>query len=137
MESKITIDYSSTVLLVIKPPSRVVSSHRVKDKSEHQKILKLAFEKQHLVYSASVEHRDGKYYAIQPWVVDWDSVNALYETNGSSKVKEDSKPAKNVLFCPYCDHKINSKPGRTLHVKSKHQEKLEEYRTWLKSHGKD
>jgi len=149
------IDYSSIALLIVKPPSRVVSTHRVRNRKEHKEILDKAFEKQCFVYFATVEHRDGKYYAIQPWVIDWDSVDALYNEDGTPKVEFTDKPEpvkkkltkadrdkkvteanKPSLFCPYCDHSINSTPGRTLHVKSKHPEKLEEYQEWLKSLGK-
>jgi hypothetical protein len=155
------VDYSGIAFLIVKPPSRVVSTHRVRNKTEHKQLLEKAFKKQCFLYMASVEHRDGKYYAVQPWVIDWDSVNALYETDGTPKVEfkdkpkpvkkklskkerdagvaaanKPSKPEKTGLYCPYCDHKINSTPGRTLHVKSKHPDKLEEYQKWLKSHGK-
>ena len=57
----------------------------------------------------------------------------LTKKEREERVEEANKPA---LFCPYCDHPINSTPGRTLHVKSKHPDKLEEYQEWLKSLGK-
>jgi|2_EtaG_2_1085320.scaffolds.fasta_scaffold00215_38 hypothetical protein len=138
------IDYASIALLLVKPPSRVLSSHRIKNKAEHTKLLEIAFKKQCLIYFASVAHRDGKYYAAQPWILDLDSINALCEIDDTPKVEikkeERGKKAEDIapltLYCPYCDHPINSTPGRTLHIKSRHPDKLEDYKKWLKSHGK-
>lgn len=41
------------------------------------------------------------------------------------------KPENNVLSCPYCDKTVTSTPGRTLHVKNKHPDKFDEYRSSL------
>lgn len=144
------IDYDTVVFAIMKPRSRVVSTHRARNKKDHRKILDLAFKKQCFVYTAGVKKRNGKYYASLPWLIDWDSVDALYdELTGKPKVEFKNDDIKSVkkkkakerekptIFCPFCDHKISSTPGRTLHVKSKHPKKLEEYQEWLKSLGKN
>jgi hypothetical protein len=134
-------------------PSRgdVVSIHRAKDRAEHQQILNKAFRKRCVVYYARVEEVEGKHYAIHPWVADLESFDALYKPDGTPKVKMEKRKCvrkkinktevreprqANGLFCPFCSHRINSTPGRTLHVKSKHPEKLGEYQEWLGSLGK-
>lgn len=138
------VDYDNVAFLMINPkaPSKVISTHQVRNRGDHQKLLQTAFKKRCVLYYASVEKKDGKHYAVEPWLVDFDSVDALYDEKGKPKVKlgsKSSKPektGKGGLFCPYCDHTINSTPGRTLHVKSKHPDKIEEYQEWLKLHGK-
>jgi len=144
------IDYSRTVLLIVPRYSkRVLSHHRVKNRKGHQEVLAKAFKKHCYVYLSDVKKdSEGNHQSSYPWAIDWESVDALYDENGKPRVQfKDAPPLpkreiprqnpEEVLCCPYCTHPINSTPGRTLHVKSKHPEKYEEYKVWLASLGKN
>lgn len=155
--------YDSVAFLLVKPPGRVVSNHQIKDRKGHIELLEKAKAKKLLIYYADVKKIDGKYHAVQPWIVDFESVDNLHgpvENLGKpatkpkpvvAKPKGDRKPNHNQIFtssdkddedvvdqldhieetdeirCPFCDKKMNSTPGRTLHVKSKHPDKYDEY----------
>lgn len=121
--------YDQVAFLLVKPPSRVISSHQIKNRKEHVDLLEKAKQKKYVVYYADVKKRDGKYFAVQPWIVDFESVDNLY-----GPVEDLGKPAPteevedtNEIRCPFCNKKMSSTPGRTLHVKSKHPDKYDEY----------
>lgn len=157
------LPYDQIAFLLVKPPSRVISSHQIKNRKEHSELLKKAKEKKYVVYYADVKQRDGKFFAVQPWIVDFESVDNLYgpveeldrpKKPESKPKKEKLKPKKEKLKlkddddedvithlkktrevedtdeirCPFCNKKMSSTPGRTLHVKSKHPDKLTEYK---------
>jgi hypothetical protein len=151
--------YDSVAFLLVKPPSRVVSSHQIKSRKEHADLIEKAKQKKYIVYYADVKKVDGKYMAVQPWVVDFESVDNLYgpvenlgkptakpakpkkerTPNHSQIFTSDEKDEEDIvdrleemedtegIFCPFCEKKMNSTPGRTLHVKSKHPDRYEEY----------
>ena len=48
-------------------------------------------------------------------------------------IKDDIINSSTSLFCPFCNKRLNSTPGRTNHVKSKHPEKLQEYMESLRA----
>jgi len=126
------MDYKKVAFVLVKPPSRVISSHLVKNKKEYDELLKKAKDKSYYLYYAEVMRKDGKYVAKQPWVLDPESFCII-----KPETKPEIKPeTKSELYCPYCDATINSTPGRTLHVKSKHPKKMEDYKQWVKSLGK-
>lgn len=154
-----SIDYRNMVLLILRhhpSPSRgsLVSMHRVRDRKGHQKILSKAFKKRCVVYYARVleDEESGKQVVSYPWVADLESFDALFEMDGTPKVSMPErrkvlkkkpitdKPSETIdkdgIYCPFCTHSVSSTPGRTLHVKSKHPERLEEYKKWLESLGK-
>lgn len=131
------LPYDQIAFLLVKPPSRVISSHQIKNRKQHSELIAKAKEKKYVVYYADVKKRDGKLHAVQPWIVDFESVDNLYapvEEPTKAKAKPKTKPdAKEVedsdeIRCPFCNKKMNSTPGRTLHVKSKHPDKLAEYK---------
>lgn len=143
--------YNSVAFILVKPPSKVLGHFQIKNKKEHKELLEKAKQKQALVYYADVIIRDGKYFASHPWVVDFDSVDQMYgpveEYKPESNIKDEKPTAyqeaedtveeqveeapttvvDDQLSCPFCGKKMNSTPGRTLHVKSKHPDKYEEY----------
>jgi hypothetical protein len=122
--------YDQVAFLLVKPPSRVISSHQIKNRKEHAALLEKAKEKKYVVYYADVKKQDGKFFAVQPWIVDFESVDNLYgpvEELGKEKPDTGEVEDKDEIRCPFCKKKMSSTPGRTLHVKSKHPDKYEEY----------
>jgi len=123
------ITYKRTAFVLVKAPSKIISSHLPKSKKEHQSLLRKAKENGYYLYYAPAEARDGKYLIKEPWVLDWDSVPEIVE-------KEPELEPINELECPFCGKELRSTPGRTLHVKGHHPDRLEEYQAWLISLGK-
>lgn len=55
----------------------------------------------------------------------------------SEKVAPSKKAAtSDGVSCPFCDKPMSSASGRTLHVKSSHPDRIQEYNKWLQSPGK-
>jgi len=149
--------YDSVAFLLVKAPSKVVSTHQIRDRKCHMELLEIAKSKKLMVYFTDVKKVGGKWYTTLPWIVDFESVDNLfgpvenfnneYKPKPKSKLKKvDSKDdweedivdiietVKEIelegikgLSCPFCDKIMNSTPGRTLHVKSKHPDKYDEY----------
>lgn len=196
------MDYKTTVYIIVKPPAKIISAHKVANKSEYDEILQKARQNGNCLYYAEAQMRDGKQYAKQPWILDPNSVTKPPEvlkketvviedkiiedkTEGPTKAPESLrdesqlvcdcgkvcssksgfvlhqkicpyskmlakqlepeaeqkadvlKPGSTELSCPFCGKKVSSTPGRTLHVKNAHNDKLDEYYKWLKQHGKN
>ena len=128
---KIKINFNRTAFILVKPPSRIVSHHKIKTYAEHDDLIVKAVESGYCLYSAHMVKKNGKYIATQPWQLDLDTI--------PQNIKEEpvpEPPKSDQLCCPFCDKPMNSTSGRTLHVKSNHSERLEEYQKWLKSLGK-
>jgi len=202
------MDYKTIVYIIVKPPSKIISAHKVGNKSEYDEILQKAKQGGNCLYYAETQTKNGKQYAKQPWTLDPSSVikppevlkkevieNKITEepaktsttpsttpTSTPTSVSESLhelvcdcgkkcssksgfvlhqkicpyskmlakqlepeaerkadvlKPESAELSCPFCGKKISSTPGRTLHVKNAHNDKLDEYYKWLKQHGKN
>lgn len=129
------IAYSKVAFLMIEPPSRVISTHQVKNRKDHKELIAKAKEKGLYLYYADVKCRDGKHYAVQPWIVDWETVPkhpaeiAKREAQQQEAAKQEKEDAveNDSLVCPYCSKQMSSTSGLTLHVKSKHPEKFDKY----------
>lgn len=129
--------YGKVAFLLVKPPRHVVSTHQIRNRGEHAKLLEKAKAKSYFVYHADVEKQeDGKFHAIPPWIIDWESVDNIYgppENLGKAKSRPktvtdvEEVEYKTELSCPFCGKKVNSTPGRTLHVKTKHPDRYDEY----------
>lgn len=133
--------YEELAFLLKKPmTNNVVSVHQVANRKQHVELLELAKKKKCYIYYADIEGRNNKWYAIEPHVLDWESVDNLHNINNENTVKEnivkeniideniiDENIVKENNDCPYCGKKISSTPGRTLHVKSKHFDQYQEY----------
>lgn len=125
------IDFKHTAFILVKPPSRIVSQHRLKNNSEYQELLNKAIEAGHCLYFAPMEKRQGRLVAIQPWELNPDTIPR------PTQAEPVPEPVPtDQLCCPFCNKPMSSTSGRTLHVKSTHADKLEEYQKWLKSLGK-
>lgn len=117
-----SFDYSKIAFLEKTPSGMLVRLHRIKDRPEHTNLLGEVRKNNNYLWYADVKLIDGKHYAMEPHVVDWDSVPDQVES-------KTSKPTKGHigLRCPFCNHSVSSTPGRTLHVKHKHPELLADY----------
>lgn len=103
---------------------RVVSACMVKDRAAHLKLLAKARSKNlHLFFGNAIEC-EGKMIQRGPLALDWDCLGVEEELPNKS-----STPTG--LHCPYCGKQVSSTPGRTLHVKNKHPEKLDVYMSSL------
>jgi hypothetical protein len=130
--SRYKFPYDEIAFLLKKPfHSIVISKHRIKNRAQHVELLKKAKKKKCYIYFANVENKDGKWMAVEPHTIDWESVDNIHgsiDGIGKDNIISDSVIDNvNGLVCPYCDKAMSSTPGRTLHVKSKHADKYEEY----------
>ena len=130
---KTKINFNRTAFILVKPPSRIVSHHKIKTYAEHEELVAKAVDSGYCLYSAPMTKKNGKYIATQPWLLD---VTTIPQNLHVEEEQIPDKPKSDQLCCPFCDKPMNSTSGRTLHVKSNHGERLEEYKKWLKSLGK-
>lgn len=131
------MDFKNKAFILVRAPARVIKTRTLTNKSEHAALLQEAQEKGYLLYWAEIEKRDGKFYAKQPWRLDESSVPKRVSI-APSRIKVDPEEPEPVeekvesepegLTCPYCGEAMKSTSGRTLHVKSKHPEKYDEYK---------
>jgi len=126
------MDYKTTVFIIVKPPSKIVSAHRVSNRSEHDDLLTKARQNSNCLYYASAVTKNGRQYAKQPWVLDLDSVvnppdvqkkepvasSEPKTTESVVHVSEQLKQAQGEFFCKTCGKKCSSKSGLTLHYKA-------------------
>ena len=149
------INYEKSIFVLIKPPSKVISKHECKNLKEHNELREKADEQNLVIYYTEIIIDDGKRVAKQPWILDEKTLKPMTPIVEKDKPEKIQKPEKesglqksepqksepiynfDPLKCPYCKQKFTSTPGRTLHVKSKHPEKLEEYHQWVKKIGKN
>jgi len=127
------IDFKATAFILVKPPSRIISQHKLKNVAEYQDLLDKAIASNYCLYSAPIVKRNGTYIAIQPWQLHMDTIPRL-DVSEEEPITVSAEPDQ--LCCPFCDKPVASTPGRTLHVKSNHADRFEEYQQWLKSLGK-
>ncbi len=135
--TKVGPDYERLAFLEIPPyDSRPVAQHRCANRAEHIALLAQVKARKNYLYFATVVRTGKTAVAVQPFLVDWDSIpDHPHEVRKqveakSPKVKDPLKWDRG-LSCPFCDQKINSTPGRTLHVKHQHPDRLEEYKELL------
>lgn len=137
-----TIEYEKLAFVLIKPPSKVVSTHRVKNRKEHISLIEAAKNQTLLLYYAHVKKKGNKFYVNEPLIVDDESaknyLGSLVDVANDVEVEVKHKPALSdsiidgqSLVCPFCHKKMTSTPGRTLHIKHKHPERYEEYKDML------
>lgn len=134
-------NYADIVFMMIEPPARIISVHKIEDDKGYKDLLSLAKLKRLLIYNAKVVIKDGKTYASQPWIVDDNTIanvtNRPKEVSTKesppeirSAVAEDrlevSPPTTDTHVCGVCGKKMSSASGLTLHMKSRHtdQDKL-------------
>ncbi len=123
-------DYNKIALIEETPGSRRrIDIHRVKDRIEHNKLIVEVKKRHNYLWYAKVEKREDDYIAVPPFLIDWDTVpDKPYDSKPEAPPPPpDPKKWSGGLSCPFCRKIVTSTPGRTLHVKSEHPEKLQEY----------
>lgn len=130
------IVYSKVVFVMVEPPSRVISTHKANDRKEHDDLISKAKQKGLYLYRADVIHRDGKQYAAQPWLIDRDTIVQKPIPRSVPKPESDvpaqkdqpvqDQPEPSEFVCKYCSKSMSSSSGLTLHIKSRHPEKLDQ-----------
>jgi hypothetical protein len=126
LEGKKRFPYDQIAFILVRPPSKIISSHQIKSRKEHAELLEKAKEKKCIIYYADIKKQDGKYFAVQPWVIDSESLDNLCAPVENVAQIEESDNGSDIR-CPFCNKKMSSTPGRTLHVKSKHPDRYKEY----------
>jgi hypothetical protein len=146
--------YDQVAFLLVERPNTVIATRRIRNKTEHTNLLAEAKRKKLIIWRADVKEVDGKFSAVLPWIVDWESVDNLYENKPvpSKPIPTKSTATRTLattpmrpmstlepieprelniepkgISCPFCGKSCTSTPGRTLHVKGKHPERFEEY----------
>jgi hypothetical protein len=136
------IDYNNTAFVLIKPPTRIISTHKIKNKQQHIELIETARSKSCLLYYSGIVNRDGKNYATDPLILDENTIITMVDQQlepviitvedkpGDFKAPKAISPAVETddLRCPFCNKKMSSTPGRTLHVKHKHPELFDQYK---------
>lgn len=142
-EKKQKFPYDSVMFLLVDKKRRIISTHNIKNRKEHLDLIKRAIDKGYILYHADVQKIGDKWYTCPQWIVDWESITeTIDETHDKPEPKcepdtENEQGVENEpkhetklpieISCPFCDKKMTSTPGRTLHVKSAHPEKYQEY----------
>ena len=88
--------------IIVKPPAKIISKHKVKSKKQYAELLNEAIDAQCLLYYTNVTIIDGKPVPKLPWILDEKSIK------------------DNGIVCEICGKRFSSKSGKTLHIKSRH-----------------
>lgn len=110
--------------------THMLTSHIVASKAEHTQLVEQARKSgMHLYFGTVGPGRKLTY----PLILDWDSVRDIVpeKVDKPDRPAKPEKPRLEGNDCPFCHKSISSTPGRTLHVKSAHPERLEEYKELL------
>lgn len=121
------IDYNKTAFILMDTDGKQHGPYRLRNKQDHDKLVVKARSKQQHVYYGTVTFNEvTRQHQLQtPLIVDFDSV---HDKVGGKWSAEDKVSKAEHLTCPYCDKEFSSKPGQTLHVKSAHSDKFEEFK---------
>lgn len=137
-----SLNYDELAFILIRPPATVVSSHRIKNRQQHTSLLETAKNNNLLLYYSHATKKDSKYIVDEPLIIDEESAKNFKKTKSSkdevekqvtktqTPISKEQQPDID-LRCPFCNKKMTSTPGRTLHVKHKHPEKYKEYKDGL------
>jgi hypothetical protein len=126
------MDYDTVAFFEREPYSTtIVKVHRVKSKSEHSELVEEVKKRKHYLWYGRVV-QDGKKFSVSPpLVIDFETVpDVAYSVQATSPaVPKTIKPEEwdGGLSCPFCSVTVQSTPGRTLHVKHQHPDKLQDY----------
>ncbi len=143
--AKVTgIIYNETIFILADTNGNKVATRQLNNKSEHTALIEEAKSKKLYVYMSGVQKIDGKFYTTYPSIIDWASVpdvpyttknrknSALNTVDLKSALAADKRTINDdnddsAISCPYCNKTMTSTQGRTLHVKSKHPDKYDDY----------
>lgn len=118
---------SKSALIMVKPPSRIISQHKSPSRAEFESLLDSAVERGYLLYSAELVKKNGKFFAVQPWVLVEESLVDGEEPEEPESDVEVIALIDGVFKCPWCNKEAKSTSGMTLHIKNKHEDKIEKY----------
>lgn len=108
---------SKTAVAMVEPPSRVLSYHLCSNELELACYKLAAIARKILVYYTSTHIKDGKYYADQPWMIDWDTLPG----QGKEFIRVTSEKFKDSqIKCPFCGSEHNKLNSYVSHVVSSH-----------------
>lgn len=112
----------------------------IKNKDQYAQLISEAKSKKLYLASTEFVKRDNKFYQ-STLIIDWNSIpdkdnmkeykptkiQSSYDRSHieNSKLAKKPESTSEKLLCPYCNKTMTSTSGRTLHIKSKHPEKLE------------
>jgi len=122
------IDYNRTAFVLIDTDGKQYGPYRIRNKKEHDDlVIKARSKRQHVYYGTVTFNEVTRQHQLNtPLIVDFDSV---HDKAGGSWGAQDKVNKAEYLTCPYCDGKeFTSKPGQTLHIKSAHPDKFEEFK---------
>lgn len=108
---------SKMAVALVEPPSRVLSYHICNNELELACYKLAAIARKVLIYYTSTYIKDGKYYADQPWMIDWDT------SPGNSKefLKSAGDKYKDTeIKCPFCATEHSKLSSYLNHVMSNH-----------------
>lgn len=147
-------EFGKVIYAIVQPPSKIISTARIQSVEEYNTLRKEAKRHKSFLYYAELVEKDNKVDVKQPWKLDIDSIycrdaelaaqkrpprppreepedepdSEPTELTKTQEIPKEDPPKTNPLQCPYCGKVATSTPGRTLHIKSKHPEKYEEYK---------
>lgn len=117
--SRNTIDYNATAFVEKTPHSdQIVKIHRLSDKSAHTMLISAVKSRHNYLWYGAVTKVDGRYFVNSVLLLDFDSV---------PDPGEEEHEWDGGLSCPFCSVGISSASGRTLHIKSGHPDRLDDY----------
>jgi len=139
------LPYDRLIFCLVKPPSYIISKHTIDNLNEYKSLVNKAKNDNLLLYYAIIDKANKQPHVISTWLIVDDTVNTIQvkpehiNNEDSEDVNFNEVPNKSQvqktkqlgMHCPFCNKKMNSTPGRTLHVKNKHPDKLDEYRSML------
>ncbi len=142
--TKSGVDYNWTVFLECPPGLNLcpIRHHRCRSKADHTELIEAVKKRKNYLWYGAVKKVDGKYQVHPPFMIDWESVpehpDEVKKQEEQAAKPKDPKRWDGGLSCSFCGVEVSSTPGRTLHVKAAHPERLEEYQALLaeKTHGR-
>ena len=116
----IDLDYQNTAFALVKPPSKFISTCRLKSVKERDELLQQASVKHLLIYYAKIERKSDGWYTVEPWSLDRASLPTIEQI--TPPVTEPVESIVEELVCGFygCKFVAKSKSGLTLHQK-KHE----------------
>lgn len=117
---KIKADYSSFIFIMVEPPHRVITTHILETEEEYIKLVDTAKKKKLCLYFSEYKEINGKKYAQQPWLLDYNAITEPKPISRSKSKEVEIVDESNNLICPYCKKQMSSSSGLTNHINSKH-----------------
>lgn len=127
------LDYAWTAFLECPQYSRnPIKQYQCGTRAEHQELVEAVKKRGNYLYYGAAVKVDNKFQVNSSLLIlDWDTVPEHpdeIKRQAEDKVRaKDPKKWDGGLSCPFCRVEVSSTPGRTLHVKAAHPERLDEY----------